>query len=388
MAATEDARAARGGALAALTQAALALPILLVAAKAGAATTGEVGIATLGYKERGLMKVTEPLLFGRLNIDDAWEIEASGAVDIVTGASPELLTNLSGRPVQSVTGASIHDRRTTSEVRVKRHIGDLALSVSRTVSNEHDYHSHALGFEGDLDLNQRLTTLAVGFGKSNDSIGSSIDPAFGERRDTREYMAGVTQVLSPLAIVQSTVTVSRGRGGFDDPYKSTLTFYPDQVLPVLFPDHRPDRRNMLAWLTRYRRHFPSANGTLQLDYRFFRDDWGIRAHTLEAAWEQDLGERWAIRPALRYYTQSAADFYAPLVPRPQPQVLSSDQRLAAFGGISPSLRVSLRLENGFTVQGTAGFVHDARSLHLGGGGSEAFTTLNAVYGILSVSRAF
>ena len=391
MAATDDPREGgpqRGGPLAALTQAALALPILLVSARAGAAHVGEVGFATLGYKERGLMKVTEPVLWGKLQLDDVWEFEASGALDIVTGASPELLTNLSGTPVQSITGASISDRRTTSDLRAKRRFGDFSLSLNRTVSNEHDYHSHAYSVQGELDLDQKRTTLAVGFGRSNDRVGSSIDPTLDQPRDTNEYLAGITQVLSPLAVVESTITISRGKGDYNDPYKSTLTFYPDQVLPILMPDTRPDHRNELAWLTRYRRHFPEANGTLQADYRYFRDDWGIRAHTLEVAWQQDFGERWSLRPALRYYTQSAADFYSPVVPRPQPQVLSSDQRLGAFGGLSPSLRMIVRLENGLTVEGTAGYVHDAASLRLGGGGSEAFSTLRAVYGIVSLSHPF
>jgi hypothetical protein len=201
-------------------------------------------------------------------------------------------------------------------------------------------------------------------------------------------MLGVTRVLTPLSLVQSTVTATRGHGWYNDPYKLTLTFYPDQILPVLMADRRPDHRDTLSWLTRYRRHFPDANGTLQADYRYFRDDWGIRAHTLELAWQQDLGERWAVRPALRYYTQSAADFYSPLIPRPQPEILSSDQRLAAFGGLSPSLRLTYRLESGMVIEGTAGYVHDARSLHFGGGGSEAYTTLRAVYGLVSVSRPF
>ncbi|HSN22534.1 MAG TPA: DUF3570 domain-containing protein [Usitatibacter sp.] len=390
MAATEDAEEGRRprAPLAALTQAALALPIVLASARAGAAQVGEVGFAALGYKERGLIKVTEPVLWGRLQVDDVWEFEASGALDIVTGASPELVTNLPGTPVQSVTGASINDRRRTAQLRAKRRFGDFSLSVSRAVSNEEDYHSHAFAIQGEADLDQHRTTLAIGLGKSNDRVGSSIDPALDERRDTREYLAGVTQVLSPLAVVQSTLTVTRGKGWFNDPYKSTLTFYPDEILPVLFADRRPDHRNAVAWLTRYRRHFPGASGTLQADYRLFRDDWGIRAHTLELAWQQDLGERWSIRPALRYYTQGAADFYSPVVPRPRPEVLSSDQRLGAFGGLSPSLRLVLRLENGLTVEGTAGYVHDAASLRLGGGGSEAFTTLRAVYGILSLSRAF
>jgi hypothetical protein len=391
VAATEDPprlEPQRSPALAALTQAALALPILLASAEAGAAHVGEVGFAALGYKERGLMKVTEPVLWGRLQLDDVWEFEASGALDMVTGASPELLTNVSGKPVQSVTGASVNDRRTTTDLRAKRRFGDFSLSVSRTVSNEHDYHSHAYSLEGELDLDQRLTTIALGIGRSGDRIGSSIDPALDAPRNTREYLAGVTQVLSPLSVVESTITVSRGEGWYNDPYKSTLTFYPDQVLPLFMTDTRPDHRNELAWLTRYRRRFPERNGTLQVDYRYFRDDWGIRAHTLELAWQQDFGARWSVRPALRYYTQGAADFYSPVVPRPQPAVLSSDQRLAAFGGLSPSLRVILRLEGGLTIEGTAGYVHDAASLRLGGAGSEAFSTLRAVYGILSLSRPF
>ena len=369
-------------------QAALALPVLAIATRAGAAEVGEIGVSVLGYKERGLIKATEPVLWGRVQLADVWEVEASGAVDIVTGASPQLVSNATGHPVQSVTGASINDRRTTGQVKVTRRIGDFSLSASRSHSNEEDYHSHAFGLEGRVDLDQRRTTLAVGYGRSNDRVGSSIDPTLNEPRDTREYLAGVTQVLSPLAVVQSSVTVTHGRGWFNDPYKLTLTFYPDEPLPVLFADRRPDHRDTLAWLTRYRRHFPGADGTLRAEYRYYRDDWGIRAHTLEVAWQQDVGERWSVRPALRYYTQGAADFYAPVVPRPAPAVLSSDQRLAAFGGLSPSLRVAVRLDGGLRIQGTVGYVHDASSLRLGGGASPVFQTLRAVYGLIGVSRSF
>jgi hypothetical protein len=187
--------------------------------------------------------------------------------------------------------------------------------------------------------------------------------------------------------VQSTLTLTRGRGWYNDPYKSTFSLRPGGGL-LVSADLRPDSRDTLAWLTRYRQHFPGAGGTLQADYRFYRDDWGVRAHTLEAAWHQRIDERWALRPALRYYTQSAADFYSPVVPFPQPALQSSDQRLAAFGGLSPSLRVILRLESGLAIEATAGYVYNARDLRLGGGGGEAFETLRAWYGIVSVSHAF
>jgi len=98
---------------------------------------------------------------------------------------------------------------------------------------------------------------------------------------------GVTQVLSPTALVSSTLLWSRGKGWYNDPYKLTLTFFPSGS-PVVAADVRPDHRNTVVWLTRFRSHHPASGGTLQADYRYFSDDWGIRAHTLEVAWAQAL----------------------------------------------------------------------------------------------------
>ena len=369
-------------------QAALALPILVSPLGAGAAETGEIGLTVLGYKERGLMKITEPVLWARAVIADVWEVQASGAVDIITGASPQLVSNQSGRPVQTITGASISDRRTTADAKVARRIGDLTLGVSRAVSTEEDYRSRAFGIEAKLDLNQRNTTITTGYGKSNDRVRSADDLALDERRDTREYLAGVTQVLSPTAIVQSTLALTRGHGWYNDPYKFTLTFPGGGGAVRLAADRRPSSRDTLSWLTRYRRHFPEAGATLQADYRFYRDDWGVRAHTLEVAWQKSLDERWSVRPALRYYTQGAADFYSPVVPASRPAVLSSDQRLGAFGGLSPSLRATVRLEGAWVVEATAGYVHNSRALRFGGSGSEAFETLRAYFGIVGLTCEF
>jgi hypothetical protein len=373
-------------ALAALMQAALALPILALPTRAGAVDSGEVGFTFLGYKERGLMKVAEPIVWGHVQIAEHWEVRASAALDIVTGASPELVTNVSGRPVQVITGASVRDRRTTADIKVTRRIGDWALGMSRAVSDENDYVSRAFGIEVKRDLNDRNTTVTFAYGRADDRVRSAVDPALDEPRDTDEYLVGLTQVLSPVAIVQTSLQWGRGRGWYNDPYKHTLTFYPDGGVPGFAFDTRPSHRDTFAWVTRYRRHFQSL-GTLQADYRFYRDDWGIRSHTLEVAWERALGPSWSLRPALRYYSQSRADFYSPLVPRPQPAILSSDQRLAAFGGISPSLRATLRLDDKWRVEATAGYVYNAANLRAGGG-SDTFETLRAAYGILGVSRAF
>ncbi len=375
-----------GGALAALMHAALALPVLTLPVRAGAVDLGgEVGLAYLYYRERDLIRVKEPVAWGRVQIGENWTVSASALVDLVTGASPELVTNATGEPVRTVTGASILDRRTQGDVRVTRRLGELTLSASRAVSNEEDYRSRAFGLEAAVELNDKLTTLMAGYGKANDRVRSDDDP-LDERRDTKEYLVGVTQVLSPTALVQSTLQLSRGRGWYNDPYKSTITFYPDESLPILYNDRRPDQRDSLAWLTRLRYHGPGA-GTLQADYRYFRDDWGIRSHTLDVSWQQDLSPALALRQGLRYYTQTAADFYGQVVPRPAPEVFSSDQRLARFGGLSPSLRAIWKRE-GVTVEATLGYYYNATSLRPGGGGDAGFVPLRAYYGLASIVKSF
>ena len=370
--------------------AALALPILALPAKAGAAEVSEVGFTLLGYKERGLMKVTEPIAWMKGRVGENWDVQVSGLLDIVSGASPEGTTNLSGKPVQAITGASVADHRKQADVKVARHLGDLTLGVSGAWSSEEDYFSRAFGIDAHYDLNQKNTTLAAGFARSGDIVGSSDDPSIHEPRTTREYLVGVTQILSRTAAIQSTLVRARGSGWYNDPYRYTLTFYPPEsnLAPAFYRDTRPPYRDSWSWLNRYRRHFPEANGTLQVDYRLYDDDWDVRSHTLEVAWQQQLDERWALRPALRYYTQRAARFYSPVVPAVPPEQLSSDQRLASFGGISPSLKAIVRFDNGVTVEATAGYSQEAANLRLGSSGSEAFATLRAAYGLVTVIKTF
>ena len=237
------------------------------------------------------------------------------------------------------------------------------------------------------DLNQRNTQLVASYGKSNDRVGSHDDPNLHEPRYTQEYLVGITQVLSPVDLIQSTVSWARGEGYYDDPYKFTVTFFPDGNV-IAAADTRPDHRNTVAWLTRYRRFYPDANGALQADYRYYHDDWGITAHTIEAGWEQALNDRWSVRPGLRYYTQNAANFYSPVIPQPQPAILSSDQRLGSWGGLSPTVRVVGHLDHDWRIEGTLGYVQNSASFHWGASGSPAFSTLRAVYSILGISRPF
>lgn len=59
--------------------------------------------------------------------------------------------------------------------------------------------------------------------------------------------------------------------------------------------------------------------TLRTYYRYYSDDWGISSHTAEIELPIKISDKFTIYPTYRYYTQTAADYFAPYE-----QLLSTD----------------------------------------------------------------
>ena len=76
-------------------------------------------------------------------------------------------------------------------------------------------------------------------------------------------------------------------------------------------------------------HYYPWDGALKVSYRYYWDDWSIRAHTLEVTYDQKIGDDWIVSPTVRLYTQSAASFWGNTFPAPQ-TYMSADYRLAAL----------------------------------------------------------
>jgi hypothetical protein len=66
-------------------------------------------------------------------------------------------------------------------------------------------------------------------------------------------------------------------------------------------------------------------------YRYYTDDWGIQAHTASLEVPIKLGANCSISPFYRYYTQTAADYFAPYqVHSVSEEFYTSDYDLSAF----------------------------------------------------------
>jgi hypothetical protein len=361
-----------------LAAAALALPGILPATALAQTVPdqGVVSLAYLSYRDwqpgADRMKVQSPSFYILAPFAQKWTVEGSLVYDAMSGASPLWFNTLSG-----ASGKGVTDYRTAGDVKVTRYFDRYSIGVGGAYSYERDYISRAGSIDARWWTEDRNTTFAFGFGGTSDYIHPADRELDNGRRTTIDVLFGVTQALSPVDIVQSNITYSQGHGYYSDPYK-----------PL---DTRPDKRRVLAWLTRYNHYVAGADATLQLSYRLLGDSFGGTSNAFGVQWEQNMGQGWALTPALRYYTQAAADFYKnPPYPRGYVigQDYSADTRLAAFGAVTMGLKLAKTSADGWTFYVSGDYYQQKPSWRAFGGGSPDIETFSARWLAAGVSKSF
>lgn len=368
-----------------LAGAALALPLTALPVQAGEFAATQIGYKHLRYDEKGRMHVNAPHVWFETSPDEDTQIGGSATVDTLSGASVQYVSNRGGVPVHTLSGASIRETRRDGELHLRRNWGENNFGLALSSSRETDYVSRSASGDVRFDFNERNTTLALGLGATEDEIGKHGSERWHDR-STYDALLGVTQVLSKFAIVQSNLTYSHGRGYFDDPYKYTISFL-GVGAPVVQQDRRPDERRALAWLTRYRHYLPAAHTALAADYRYYRDDWGIRAHMLELSATRELSPALRIVPQLRYYSQGAADFFAETF-NARGATGSSDARLGAFGAWTAGVSLAWTIDAHSSVDIGAWSYRQRAAYRLGGKGTANFPTLDARFLMLGYTLSF
>jgi len=312
------------------------------------------------------------------------------------------------------------ETRTMPAVGVKYAFDDSTLAVNGGLSDEPDFRSSFGTIEWRREFNQRLTTLGLGYSFTHNTItragaGHATHHASDPEHNPTDYpeldatsvyhglSLGLSQVLDHNTLLQLSLNYTHQSGYLSNPYKFVYVrgeitaeeYYalwqagPGDVdwravtaLEVvgieLFREVRPDLRQQLALSAHLNRHLAALDATAQLDYRYFRDDWGIDSHTVTLDWYQSLPAGWSVTPTLRYYSQSAADFFAPYFLAPRTDgYYSSDYRLGAFGALSSGLSVAKQFARGARLEaGFEYYMHKA-SLKLGGSGDGGYADFDA-----------
>jgi Protein of unknown function (DUF3570) len=377
-ASTSAAASKKNNSTGALLAAALALPGILPATAVAqlAPDPGLIALKYLDYRDwqpgGDRIQVRTPSFYARKPLSDSLQAEGSIVYDSISGASPLYHNTLSG-----ASGLGVTDYRTAGNAKLTKYFDQLAVGVGAAVSSERDYLSRALSLDVRVSSDDRNRTFAFGIGGASDRINSTNGVAEGKEKHTLDLLAGVTQALSPEAIVQSTITYSPGHGYYSDPYKAI--------------DVRPDQRRIFAWLTRYNQHLPWFDATVNLSYRYLHDSFGSSSHAAEFSWDQPLPDGWSVVPNLRYYTQSAADFYFdPPFARGfvLGQPYSADTRLSAFGALTSGVSIVKRLPDGWSFDVKLDFYRQRSDWRLGGHGSPGLEPFSARWIQTGVSKTF
>jgi hypothetical protein len=335
----------------ALMSAALSVPGVITGAQAQSAPGTEARLSYDYYRDyqpgSNRMRVSTPSLWLKSAVDDKTSVTGSFVLDSVSGASPYYYSSLSS--------ASIHDTRKAADLSVQHEFEKFAINVGGAFSQEDDYKSKAVKAEVKTWSSDKNTTYNLGVSYADDDIGSTLDPTLSESRNTTNYILGVTQVINERSLAQVNVTYGSADGFLTDPYKTY--------------DNRPHSKEQWAFMTRYVLYLPSTEAALHTDYRYYRDTFGLDSHMVEVSLYQPVMSSWIIRPSIRYYSQSKADFFEGTYPPPNPGAgfYTADQRMGDFGGINLGLKLIKDFGQGLSAQISFDFMEQRPEWKLGGG---------------------
>jgi hypothetical protein len=355
--------------LAALTAAAMALPgIHARAADAQGEYPWGIDATHLEYGESGSrMNVRVNQASAAAALSDSVQLKINGIQDLISGASPIFnAPGPGGKPQQVLTGASVRDNRKAGDIGLDFGLGDNRLLLRQGWSSETDYKSTWTSIEGRRDFNQKNTTLAVGAAFSDDGVSSHDAPDEFRTRIKRDLFVGVTQLIDERSLVQVSLEYSYSNGFLSDPYK--LVFVQSGGL---LADARPAQRRQTAASVKYLTYITPLDSALEAKGSLSTDDWGIHSGALELNWRKELAGEWLVSVGGRYYTQSSADFYAPLYLLPPGDTHSSDYRLAGFGSFAWLAGLTKQLTPNLGVQFAAERSYRRAGLRAGGTGIDA-----------------
>lgn len=355
----------------------------------------DIDTAMLLYSESdGRVQAVEPVVQGTYDFGGERYFTTKFVFDALTGASPNGATPAS--TPQTFTGASGGGRTQTTDpyetplddrfkdTRVQGMLGyafpvsdNGTLGIGATVSGEYDFLSAGANVRYSHDLFQHNTTLSAGLSFEADQIdpvggaptplsvimtgGEGDDENEDENEDGEEggsgstenktvadLVLGWTQVLGPRSLVQFNYSLSSSSGYQNDPYKLLSVVGTDGEPDYYVWESRPDTRTKHALFARYK-VLAFDRDVVDLSYRYMTDDWGIASSTADLTYRWYAGAHHYFEPHLRWYTQTAADFYRVALFDGEDQSVdyaSADPRLGAFDGWTAGIKVGSNLRRG------------------------------------------
>lgn len=253
------------------------------------------------------LQVIAPTFVVRWDASERWDLVADLGVDNITSASTDNIDS-------QVSSASRNDSRGHLVLTANRQWQNQRFSVGLGLSSEYDYQSLNGRLGWSRDFNQKNTTLSANVGIYADTVELyDIDGVVqGEDdRDTLDLSLALTHNFSPRTVGTVELAVSRQSGFLSTPFHEViLAPTPDFPAGQRVAERLPDSRQRTA-IGLSVQHAFSSKVVQRFHLRFYDDDFGIQAQTIEAETHFRIPlarESW-IFPILRFHTQTASDYF-------------------------------------------------------------------------------
>lgn len=361
--------------------------------------TTTVDTAVLFYQEQGgRVRAIEPsteFTINRLNGDT---ISGSLTFDSLTGATPngatpwinqQTFTSLQPAPSTQVTSTSASGNRTVTTIPGTGLVQSAYSVAANTLPLDAGFHDHryagTLGYSAMLDPDTRLKLGAAAsverdFESYSGNLGISRDlfdknttlslaanlewdrskPFYGtptgfqtlnsavtggnDSKTVVSVVAGVTQTLTRFWLTQLNYSYGSSQGYQTDPYKILSEVNGQLGIPEQYVyENRPRSRTRQS--VYWGNKIALGPTVADVSLRYYHDSWGIDSITAEASEQIPLGRNFYIEPLLRYYHQSAANFYVKYLVfgATLPAYASADGRLSRFNATTLGVKAGIRL---------------------------------------------
>ena len=384
------ARAGSPRAFSPFTRTLLALAVAVAPALAGVLPEDRADVMWHLYSG-GDITIQGPSVLVRKKVGDNLSLSANYYEDMISSASIDV--KLSASPY--------HETRRQGTFGADYLHGKSTYSAGFITGKEPDYKANTEYFAVSQDMFGDLTTLTLGYHRGWDQVFRDIktpqgfienDPTFHQRADHRGYSLSLSQILTRNAILGFNYELLTDQGYLANPYRKIRYLSPGQGTGFTLADQvYPGTRRSDAGSLQLKYYLP-YRAALTGQYRFFRDSWGIVAHTAEVGYTHPVSKNWILDGSLRYYRQGAADFYSDLFPRADYQnFMGRDRELAAFHSLTVGAGISWQFpvpgvpalgKNSLNLRAAHLMIHyqDFRNALLAGtygAGNEPLYTLNA-----------
>lgn len=292
----------------------------------------------------GDITIEGPSVLVRKKVGDNLSLSGNYYEDMISSASIDV--KLSASPY--------HETRRQESLGADYLHGKSTYSAGFITSKEPDYKANTEYFSVSQDMFGDLTTLTLGYRRGwdrvykdrkdpqtnrivTDTIIYNGRPAIA---DHRGYALSLSQILTRSLILGFNYELLTDQGYLANPYREIRYLSPGGKGFSLTDQVYPNNRRSDAGSLQLKYYLP-YRAALTGQYRYFRDSWGIGAHTAELDYTHPVRKHWILDGSARYYRQHAADFYSDLFPRANYQnFMGRDRELAAFHSLTLGAGVS------------------------------------------------